>query len=110
MVIGSLYHVMNDPQHFENPRKFYPTRFLDSNNRFVNDERVCPFGLGKRYCLGKSLAEKEYFLFFVGLMQSFVLSPDPESVLPGYGIDDVSVAGLSRSVPPFRVLLQSRCE
>ena len=34
-----------------------------------------PFLIGKRFCLGQTLAEKEFFLFFVGLMQKFDFLP-----------------------------------
>ena len=37
--------------------------------RFEKDERIAPFGLGKRYCLGEILARNEIFLFVVNLVQ-----------------------------------------
>ncbi len=38
---------------------------------------MVPFGVGKRVCLGQTLAEKEFFLFFAGMIQqfSFVAAP-----------------------------------
>jgi cytochrome P450 len=40
-----------------------------SDGKFVPNDHVIPFGLGKRSCLGQSMAEKEFFIFFVGLLQ-----------------------------------------
>ena len=42
------------------------------------------FGLGKRYCLGQSLAEKEFFIFFTALMQQFDFKHAPGTTLPSY--------------------------
>ena len=34
-------------------------------DRFVKSERVIPFSIGKRYCMGELLARNEVFIFFV---------------------------------------------
>jgi len=107
-VIGSLYHVMNDPEHFKNPHKFNPDRFLNNQGEFVSDERVAPFGIGKRICLGQTLAEKEFYIFFAVFMQQFELQRDPKTALPSYDIDDTFPKGLLRTVPPYSVLLKHR--
>ena len=70
-VLPSLMNVLLDPRYFPDPHRFNPDRFLNANGEFQHDEHVIPFSVGKRYCLGQSLAEKEFFLFFTGLMQQF---------------------------------------
>ena len=58
-VFANLYHVMNDPAHWEEPREFRPDRFIDQlTGEFIQNERVIPFGVGRRACLGKLLAEQ----------------------------------------------------
>ena len=58
-MFANLYHVMNDPAHWEEPREFRPDRFIDQlTGEFIQDERVIPFGVGRRACLGKLLAEQ----------------------------------------------------
>ena len=52
-------------------------RPIGEDGPFKQDEHVIPFGVGKRYCLGQTLAEKEYFLFLVGILQKFDISPAP---------------------------------
>ena len=59
--------VLLDPKYFPNPHEFNPKRFLNEEGNFVPNEHLIPFGVGKRYCLGQSLAEKEYFWFLTGL-------------------------------------------
>ena len=49
-------------------------RFLDDEGKFKGrGENLHPFGVGRRYCLGQSLAEKEFFLFFTGMLHKFKL-------------------------------------
>ena len=43
--------------------------------RFEKDERIVPFGVGKRYCLGEVLARNEIFLFVVNLVQKLKFLP-----------------------------------
>ena len=105
IVLISLYHVMHDPEYFKDPETFNPDRFLNENGEFVNDERVIPFGIGKRFCLGQSLAEKEFFLFFTGLMQKFKFEPGNKP-LPSYKMEDLYVKELLRCVPAFETIIR----
>ena len=41
-----------------------PERFLDEQGKYRNHEMLNPFGIGRRKCLGESLARMENFLFF----------------------------------------------
>ena len=107
-IISSLYHVHHDPRFFTEPEQFRPERFLNQNGQFVNDEHVVPFGIGKRNCLGKSLGEKQYFLFFVGMLQNFEICPVPGVKLPKTGVEDVHAPGLARLVPHYEVILKPR--
>ncbi len=106
-VFSSLYNAMHDEKYFKNPEVFDPSRFIDENGKFVHDEKVIPFGLGKRYCLGQSLAEKEFFIFFTGFLQQFELNHVPGTTLPSY-IDIFPEEALARSAPNYKVILKKR--
>jgi cytochrome P450 len=108
IVFGSIYHIMNDPEHFKNPHLFKPERFIDGQGKFVADEQVAPFGVGKRMCLGHTLAEKQFYIFFAGLIQQFELQKDPNKKLPSYLMDDTFPKGVLRTVPFFTVILKHR--
>ena len=108
IVFGSLYHIMNDPEHFKNPHVFKPERFIDGEGKFVPDERVAPFGVGKRICLGQTLAEKEFYIFFAGFIQQFELQRDSRKMLPSYLMDDTFPKGVLRTVPFYTVVLKHR--
>ena len=40
-----------DPDHWDEPDKFKPERFLDQEGRLVRHERFLPFGVGNDICL-----------------------------------------------------------
>ena len=41
--------------------------------RYIKSERVIPFSIGKRYCMGELLARNEVFIFFVSLTPDIAL-------------------------------------
>ncbi len=63
LVIPAVSEVHYDSKHFPNPERFDPDRFLDKSGRFVSNPAMIAFGIGKRECLGKTLAKQEIFLF-----------------------------------------------
>jgi len=106
-LVQSLFHVMRDPDYWSQPNTFNPDRFLH-NGKFVPDDRVVPFGMGKRICLAKSLAEKEFFVFFTTLIATFSFEKVPTEELPSMEIEKVPVLGLLRSCPMFNVIMKLR--
>lgn len=90
-VLPQIHTVHRDPKLFPNPEKFDPERFVDkSHEKLVNTDNVMAFGVGKRACLGESLARMELFLIFATLMQKFTFSiPEGQplpSLEPRFGI------------------------
>ncbi len=64
--------VMHNPDYWQDPSCFRPSRFVDpSTGRFRRDERCIPFMMGKRFCIGQTLAQDQLFLFFAGLINKF---------------------------------------
>ncbi len=132
-VMPNLYHVMNDPEYWSEPRAFKPERFIDGDGKFVPDERVVPFSMGKRICPGQvkvvichycemrlflilifflkfqSLAEMEMFVFFTSLLQRYRLSAHPDAPeLPGYDELATEPESSLRSPPRYQVQLTPR--
>ncbi|CAH1802422.1 unnamed protein product [Owenia fusiformis] len=71
LVGANLYAIHNDPEHWGDPEVFRPERFLGDDGKVKRDDHFSVFSVGKRQCLGESLAKMELFIFFVGLMQKF---------------------------------------
>ena len=67
--IANLTKFLMDPKVFPTPEIFDPERFRDDNGKIRRIEQFVPFGIGKRICMGESLAKNELFLFFVRMLQ-----------------------------------------
>mgnify|MGYP001018982973 CR=1 FL=1 len=84
LILANLSKFLREPDVFENPDEFVPDRFIDviGDDRKLKIRKVdqfAPFGLGKRICMGETLARNELFLFFVMMLQhlEFRVPDDP---------------------------------
>jgi cytochrome P450 len=75
MVLPQISILMNDPKYFENPGEFNPDRFLDENQNLRKFDEFVPFSIGKRQCLGESLARSELFLIFANILRNYQFLP-----------------------------------
>ena len=77
-----MWHIMRDPDYWEDADDFKPERFLDEYGKYKRDERNIPFMLGKRVCIGQNVARNSMFLFFTSILQKYELrAPNgPENV------------------------------
>ena len=91
-VIFNVWAMQHDPEAWENPSLFDPSRFIDSDGKFFypKDRSFLPFGAGARVCLGESLAKTELLLFLSQLVHQFTFScPDdlpPPDLNPMFGV------------------------
>ena len=83
---------------------FRPERFLDEAGRVRKDERLIPFSIGKRQCLGETLARTELFLFFTALVHSFNFLPEVEGELPA----EEWQLGITSLPKPFKLRMKPR--
>ncbi|XP_046654690.1 methyl farnesoate epoxidase-like [Daphnia pulicaria] len=65
-----------------NPENFRPERHLDADGKLVKSEAFTPFGIGKRICLGESLARNTVFLFTAALAKTFEFKSLPNKPPP----------------------------
>lgn len=70
-VLANLWRAHRDPGFWSEPERFDPTRFLGGDGRPDKKEAFMPFSLGKRVCLGESLAKTEAFIFLTELLKKF---------------------------------------
>nr|AAV67332.1 cholesterol side-chain cleavage cytochrome P450 [Anguilla japonica] len=63
-----LYAMGRDPQVFQRPEQYTPSRWLQKNTRYF---RSLGFGFGPRQCLGRRIAETEMQLFLIHMLEKF---------------------------------------
>uniref|UniRef100_A0A1I8I239 Cytochrome n=2 Tax=Macrostomum lignano TaxID=282301 RepID=A0A1I8I239_9PLAT len=71
LIMVNLYGVHHDPELWDQPEQFRPERFINSSGEYETSEFLVPFSIGKRACLGESLARQELFLFLSGIFQAY---------------------------------------
>ncbi|XP_066298657.1 cytochrome P450 2U1-like [Branchiostoma lanceolatum] len=101
-VLPNIWSVHHDPEHFPNPGKFDPGRFLDARGQYRRDEHVIPFSLGPRMCLGKQLAEMELFVFFTSLLQHFTFKLPEGAPAPSA----VGIHGITHSPKKYELIAE----
>ncbi|KAB7493704.1 Cytochrome P450 6B1 [Armadillidium nasatum] len=79
MMAGSVHF---DSKYFEFPKEFRPERFINAEGKFESPkECLMPFGIGKRQCLGESLARMELFIFLTTMLQELQFSVPPNQTI-----------------------------
>ncbi|XP_022099105.1 cytochrome P450 2U1-like isoform X2 [Acanthaster planci] len=105
MIFVNHWTIFHDVKYWKDPEKFDPTRFLSSDSKTVKKpEAFIPFSLGRRVCMGETLAKMELFLFFVNLLQRFTFSfpaGKPQPSMEG-------IAGVTLSPMPFECVATKR--
>ena len=104
-VFSILYHMMRDPDYWDSPNTFKPERFLnETHTQVIKEERLVPFGIGKRLCLGETLAKAELFIIITRLLQKFTFEKSPEHPVP----TDQPVFGFILAPKPFHAVATPR--
>ena len=66
----NIHKFHTDPEHWNEPELFDPTRFLNEDGtKVIKPERFVPFGFGKRMCMGEALAKAELLILTTTLIQ-----------------------------------------
>ncbi|KAK6965386.1 cytochrome P450 2U1-like isoform X2 [Biomphalaria glabrata] len=83
IVMPNLDAIHSSKEIWGDPENFRPERFLDAKGNIIKKEELMPFSIGRRICLGESLAKMELFLYLSTLFQKFeFLSASPDKVPP----------------------------
>eukprot|EP00092_Neocalanus_flemingeri_P065658 GFUD01079879.1.p1 GENE.GFUD01079879.1~~GFUD01079879.1.p1 ORF type:complete len:438 (-),score=100.01 GFUD01079879.1:38-1351(-) len=90
--------------HWKDGMTFRPERFLDQEGNLKRDEHLIPFSMGKRQCLGETLAKTEIFIFFTSLIHQYHFLPEVEGEYPSENYSP----GLTILPVPFKTRLVSR--
>ncbi|KYQ96730.1 hypothetical protein DLAC_04027 [Tieghemostelium lacteum] len=99
-IYQNLHALSNLEQYWNEPNRFIPERFLNNSH----SDLFMPFSIGKRGCLGSSLAKDELFLAAANILANFKISP-----LDGITkIDETSTIGLAQLPHHFDVKIERR--
>ncbi|KAK2176565.1 hypothetical protein NP493_655g00003 [Ridgeia piscesae] len=101
LVRANLYQSHMDPEIWEDPVAFNPDRWLDENNMLKTNPAFMPFSVGRRMCLGDSLAKMEMFLFIATLLQRF----DFRMLDAGSPPSTEGIQGLTRSPRKYELIV-----
>jgi len=83
---------------------FRPERFINEEGNIKKYEEFMPFSIGKRQCLGETLAKTELFLFFTSLVHQYKFLPEVEKEFP---LEQWEF-GVTCLPKPFKVKLKNR--
>lgn len=72
-VLANVWQILRDPCHYPDPHSFTPERYLKDGqlDSTVSDPRVPIFGLGRRVCVGRPLADSTVWLFAATVLACF---------------------------------------
>lgn len=94
-----------DPKFWEKPDQFYPEHFLDAEGKFVSKDNLMPFSVGRRVCLGESLARVEVVVFLATLLQNFTFTaPKGEPLSTENDPEEFTL----NSPKPYRITIRER--
>lgn len=105
VIQGHLYTIHYDPKIWKNPEEFRPERFLSGDGKkYERNENLQGFSVGKRSCIGESLARDSMFLFLTNLFQQFSMEFDKEREKPSLE----SGVGFLRTPQGYWVVMKNR--
>ncbi|KAI4875129.1 hypothetical protein NFI96_000856 [Prochilodus magdalenae] len=83
VVFINQWSVNHDPQKWQDPHIFNPSRFLDETGAIDKDltNSVMIFSTGKRRCIGDHIAKTEIFLFLAILLHQCTFDSNPSEPL-----------------------------
>ena len=85
-----------DPDVWPEAETFKPERFLETcedGYKFKKKDQFVPFGMGRRVCMGETLARNSLFIFTTTLVKNLKFEnpnnfpkPDPENYTDGFTV------------------------
>jgi cytochrome P450 len=109
IISPNLYSIHHDPGIWGDPENFRPERFLSPDGKTLKKhEALLAFSVGRRQCLGESLARDMLFLFAANVFQRFCIEWDNSG--PDYGFQYENEMSVALIPKPYKVLLKDRLE
>ena len=105
IILANLFSTYHDEEIYPDSYTFKPERFLNEQGMFVKPtgKQMLPFSIGKRVCLGESLARTELFMTLVSFVQRFEATRVRDELVKEDGVDMFTYAP-----KPFVFCLEQR--
>ncbi|XP_059169542.1 cytochrome P450 2J2-like [Physella acuta] len=103
-IISNLDSVLRNKKIWGDPENFRPERFIEVDGSLQTPDEFIPFSVGRRVCLGESLAKMELYLYMASLFQKFKFLPEDENNLPS--LQDT--VGITSPPLPYRIRVIQR--
>uniref|UniRef100_A0A914WPL1 Cytochrome P450 n=1 Tax=Plectus sambesii TaxID=2011161 RepID=A0A914WPL1_9BILA len=104
IVVPQLPSIHLNEKLFPDPYVFSLERHIDANGRFVKNEHILAFSIGKRACMGESLARMELFLFLGSLIQHCDFRPADGKTPPPFKV----ITGIIQCPAPYECIIIPR--
>ncbi|KAK9882833.1 hypothetical protein WA026_023448 [Henosepilachna vigintioctopunctata] len=103
-ILLSLYSLYYDKAYWTDPELFRPERFIDNDGKLIFSDRLIPFSLGRRRCLGEVVARQCLFNFFTEIIRRYEIT-----LQPGYGMPSlIPQQGIVVSPQPYQARFTKR--
>lgn len=79
-ILISIVALHHDPKYWNDPYKFDPERFSESNQKTFAERPYLPFGDGPRNCIGMRMGKMQVKVGLVLMLQKFKFELDDEHV------------------------------
>lgn len=106
MIMPDINSVFTDPNVWEDPENFRVEHFLNADGSLRKRDEMIAFFIGKRNCIGESLARMELLLFIGTLVQRYRLESPPNETLTVKHVD--GVFGLAHSPKRYKIVAKPR--
>ncbi|KAF8492582.1 cytochrome P450 [Russula emetica] len=108
VVLVNSWPVLHDPVRYPEPDSFKPERFINPDGSLRDDLALSTlFGIGKRICPGRHLADAVFFIIVASFLSVFNIKGDGTD----RGLDTYPFTGTGLSVPcpfPFTIVPRDR--
>jgi len=111
IVLANVWAMTRDENHYEDPNRFWPERFLDEGHGKPNtDPRLYCFGFGRRICPGSHIGDNNIFMIVVSMLAAFNISKKRDAngveIVPEFSF----TSGLSSRPRDFEFDIKPRSE
>ncbi|KAJ2917333.1 hypothetical protein MD484_g3041, partial [Candolleomyces efflorescens] len=112
VVIGNAWHILHDPELYQNPFIFDPERFIKDGkiNKEVANPFSAAFGFGRRICPGRHISLDSIYAMISGTLALFDILPPKDADGNVKPLNPTFSEGLLCHPDPFELVIRPRSD